>query len=76
MRVGLGLIPFVEYALAGGAATWLMDRADKLVYQLQSEAVHKRGAAVEDLTGPGQLARRVIRAAAHEPSHDEAVASV
>jgi hypothetical protein len=35
-----------------------MDRADKLVYQLQSEAVHKRGAAVEDLTGPGQLARR------------------
>jgi len=66
---------FAEYALVGAAATWLMDRADKLVYQVQSEDVHEREAAVEDLTGPGQLARRVMRAAGHEPSHDEAVAA-
>lgn len=59
--------------VAGLGATWTMDRADKLVYNAQSEAVHRREAELEDLTGPGQLARAVMRAAGREPSRDEAV---
>jgi len=66
---------FAGYLLAGAAATWLMDRADKLVYLLQPDDVHEREAAIEDLTGPGQLARIIMRAAGREPSHDEAVAA-
>jgi hypothetical protein len=63
------------FVLAGAAATGFMDRVDKVVYLLQPEDVHKREAAVEDLTGPGELARRIMRAAGREPSHDEAVAA-
>lgn len=59
--------------VAGLGATWMMDRADKLVYNAQSEAVHRPESELEDLTGPGQFARAVMRAAGHEPSHDEAV---
>jgi len=60
--------------LAGLAATWVMDRVDKLVYLAQPAWVHRREAELEDLTGPGQLARVLMRAAGHEPTHDEAVA--
>jgi uncharacterized membrane protein YagU involved in acid resistance len=60
-------------AVAGLAATWFMDRVDKLIHQAQPEDVHRREAELEDLTGPGQTARAIMRASGHEPSHDEAV---
>jgi hypothetical protein len=63
------------FVVAGAAATWFMDRIDKVVYLLQSEDVHRREAALEELTGPGELARRVMCALGRRPSHDEAVAA-
>lgn len=58
---------------AGLAATWFMDRIDKLIYAAQSEDVHRREAELEDMTGPGQFARAVMRALGREPSHADAV---
>jgi uncharacterized membrane protein YagU involved in acid resistance len=58
---------------AGLAATWFMDRVDKLIYTAQAEDVHRREAELEDVTGPGQFARALIRAFGREPTHDETV---
>ena len=58
---------------AGLAATWFMDRADELIYATQSEDVHRREAELEDVTGPGQFARAVMRALGREPTHEETV---
>ncbi|HEV2641089.1 MAG TPA: DUF1440 domain-containing protein [Candidatus Elarobacter sp.] len=58
---------------AGLAATWIMDRADELIYATQSEDVHRREAELEDVTGPGQFARAVMRAFGREPTHEETV---
>jgi uncharacterized membrane protein YagU involved in acid resistance len=60
-------------AAAGVAATWFMDRVDKVVYRVTPDEVHRREAELEDLTGPGQFARAVMRAFGREPTHDEAV---
>ncbi len=58
---------------AGLTATWVMDRVDKLIYAAQPEAVHRREAELEDVTGPGQFAREVMRALGREPTHEETV---
>ncbi len=58
---------------AGLAATWFMDRVDELIYATQSEDVHRREAELEDVTGPGQFARAVMRAFGREPTHEETV---
>ena len=58
---------------AGLVATWFMDRVDKAIYTAQSEDVHRREAELEDVTGPGQFARAVMRAAGREPTHEETV---
>jgi uncharacterized membrane protein YagU involved in acid resistance len=50
-----------------------MDRVDKLIYVTQSEDVHRREAELEDVTGPGQFARAVMRTFGREPAHDETV---
>jgi uncharacterized membrane protein YagU involved in acid resistance len=66
----LGLAKAVACGLT---ATWIMDRADKLIYAAQSEDVHRREAELEDVTGPGQFARAVMRAFGREPEHEEIV---
>ena len=58
---------------AGLAATWFMDRADELIYAAQPEEIHRREAELEDVTGPGQFARAVMRAFGREPTHEETV---
>lgn len=62
-----------ETAAAGAAATWFMDRVDKAIYLAQSEQIHRREAELEDVTGPGQFARTVLRRVlGHNPSREEA----
>ncbi len=69
----MGAVRIARAAAAGVAAVWFMDRVDKLIYNAQSEDVHRREAELEDLTGPGQAARALLRALGREPTHDEAV---
>ncbi len=58
---------------AGLAATWFMDRVDKAIYLMQTERVHRRESELEDVTGPGQFARAVMRAFGREPTHAQTV---
>jgi uncharacterized membrane protein YagU involved in acid resistance len=69
----MSALRIAETVAAGLAATWIMDRADKLIYLTQSEAVHRREAELEDVTGPGQFARAVMRAFGREPTHEETI---
>jgi uncharacterized membrane protein YagU involved in acid resistance len=69
----MSALRIAETVAAGLAATWIMDRADKLIYLAQSEDVHRREAELEDVTGPGQFARAVMRALGREPTHEETV---
>jgi uncharacterized membrane protein YagU involved in acid resistance len=69
----MSALRIAKAAAAGLAATWFMDRVDELIYAAQSEDVHRREAELEDVTGPGQFARAVMRAFGREPTHEETV---
>jgi uncharacterized membrane protein YagU involved in acid resistance len=69
----MSALRIAKAAVAGLAATWFMDRVDGLIYATQSEDVHRREAELEDVTGPGQFARAVMRALGREPTHEETV---
>lgn len=69
----MSALRIAKAAAAGLAATWLMDRVDKLIYLMQSEDVHRREAELEDVTGPGQAARALMRALGREPTHEDVV---
>ena len=58
----MSALQIVKAAAAGLAATWFMDRVDRLIYATQSDGVHRREAELEDVTGPGQFASPSNRA--------------